>query len=112
MAMTMAEYADYEAAFAKGMEGLTAFSSGSWVERCERCPEDANYEDGVCYDAGEFFSWHACEICGATDGGSREDAHARLTSRDGQLIHLRVCTDCVYYAEYGRLDDATMAEVE
>lgn len=28
------------------------------------------------------------------------------------MIHLDVCTDCLFYVEYGRLDDQSMQEME
>ena len=28
------------------------------------------------------------------------------------LEYDKVCEDCIYYAEYGRLDDKTMSEIE
>ena len=54
------------------------------------------------------FSWSACDCCGSTLGGDRHPAHGWL---DKQLVHLSVCNDCLYYINYGQLDDMTMAEV-
>ncbi len=102
-------YADYEADFRHGMNNLMGFSSNSWIQECSECPHDATYDDGVCYDVEPYFSWHTCEICGSTLGGNRTDSHAYYVDT---LVHLRVCDDCVYYAEYGRLDDETMAALE
>jgi hypothetical protein len=58
-----------------------------------------------------YFSWRSCECCGTTLGGDREDANGyNPTTKEVQ--EYSVCTDCIYYAEYGRLDDMTMLEVE
>lgn len=57
------------------------------------------------------FSGLPCSLCDSSLGGDREVAH--YVADDGSIVHVdRVCADCVYYAAYGRLDDATMAEVE
>lgn len=100
--MNATEYADYQTRFAQGMDGLTHFSSGSWLAECVCCGSESQASE-------PYFSWHRCELCDSTLGGNRTDAHAIY---DGAIVHLRVCDDCVYYAEYGRLDDATMLEVE
>lgn len=107
--MTHDEYAAYQTAFETGMTGLSHFSSGSFIQSCTECPvnEHVHYEDGISYEAEPYFSWSRCEICDTTLGGDREDCHAIMEG--DVLIHLRVCTDCVYYAEYGRLPDAVMA---
>lgn len=56
------------------------------------------------------FSWHACECCGSTLGGDRHPAHG--LDANGDLIHFEVCTDCLYYLNYGQLDDMTMMEMQ
>lgn len=56
------------------------------------------------------FSWRACDSCGSSLGGDRHPAHGR--DRNGDLVHLSVCTDCLYYLNYGRLDDMAMLEIE
>jgi hypothetical protein len=53
-----------------------------------------------------YFSWHNCECCKRPLGGNREDYIA-----DTGLVY-SICDDCVYYNEYGRLDDMTMLEIE
>lgn len=107
--MTPEQYADYEKRFGEVMADYDGFSSGSWMQVCSECPSDADYDDGICYEAESYFSWHRCDICDSSLGGSRSDSHAFY---NGALIHLRVCSDCVYYAEYGQLDDQTMLELE
>jgi ribosome-binding protein aMBF1 (putative translation factor) len=109
--MTRDEYRAYQKYVDGQLATLQHFSSGSWLEECDECPHygDEEYENGVSYQAEPYFSWSRCELCGSTVGGTREDAHAYY---EGQLVHLRICSDCVYYAEYGHLDDQTMSDIE
>jgi len=116
--MNKAEYADYLAAVKEFMEreGITNLSSGHItcpdciVEfddsgKCPKCGADRE----VCNEP--FFSWQPCECCGSSLGGNREHATGyNPTTKEIQAY--TVCEDCVYYAEYGRLDDTTMAEIE
>lgn len=55
-------------------------------------------------DAEPFFSWHACECCGDTHGGMREEYTNGMDT-------FNICEDCVYFLEYNVLDDVTMAKV-
>jgi hypothetical protein len=109
--MTREEYNEYVAAFRNGMAGLDYPSSGP-CPGCEDCGL-ADHPDMDCPEyeiAGEpFFSWSRCECCARPEGGNRSPAHAWL---DGRIIHLDICDDCVYYLEYGKLDDSTMLEIE
>lgn len=58
-----------------------------------------------------FFSWESCDVCG-TRSGSRYICNGyNPTTRQIQYDYC-VCQDCVYFAEYGRLDDMTMLEIE
>lgn len=56
------------------------------------------------------FSWSECDACGSTLGGDRHPAHGR--DKDNAILHLSVCSDCVYFLNYGQLDDMSMAEIE
>lgn len=93
--LTLHDYEEYQAAVRAFWmrEGLKFFSS-----------KPTN--DG---DSPEpYFSWHPCDCCGSHLGGNREDyigidAHGP--------IEYSICEDCVYYNEYGRLDDMTMARI-
>jgi len=50
--------------------------------------------------AGEAsFSWSDCDSCGSGLGGDRLPAHG-LNSKE-ELVHLRVCVDCVHYIANG-----------
>jgi len=62
-------------------------------------------------DSEPYFSWRPCECCKNPLGGMREhcNGYAPVTK---EVKEFRVCIDCVYYAEYGRLDDKTMGDIE
>ena len=61
-------------------------------------------------DIDPHFSWSSCDICRRSIAGNRYDATALI--EDQGLIEVSICTDCVYYNEYGRLDDETMTQLE
>ena len=109
--MTRDEYESYRAAVAAFMEreGIRNLSSGP-----SRCPEcGSELEDGNCQTHGlvnePFFSWRPCDCCGTSLGGNREHATGWNPTKK-QVQEYTICEDCVYYAEYGRLDDQAMAE--
>ena len=57
-----------------------------------------------------FFSHTPCDICNSSLGGDRY--HATGYNRDLDEIYCYdVCMDCLYFAEYGRLDDQTMMDI-
>lgn len=58
-----------------------------------------------------YFSWRSCECCGSHLGGNRHDANGYIPAT-GDIWEGSVCDDCIYYAEYGQLDDMTMLEIE
>lgn len=57
-----------------------------------------------------WFSWRPCDCCKSTLGGMREYLFGCLKGTSEQ-VHFEICEDCVYYIEYGKLDDATMLRV-
>lgn len=95
--MTRKEYAAYEAAvaefFSHGLHNLSAKSD----------------ENGACEP---YFSWSPCSVCGQHLGGDRYDCDGYNGETGEVEEHDCVCGDCVYYAEYGRLDDMTMDSLE
>ncbi len=114
--MTKQEYAEYQERVENYLHGLTAVSTGP----CPGCPDCEDYRQHKTEDAAEdaaedeylaepFFTWHSCEVCGDSQGGNREPWHGVA---DGEIVHGDCCEDCVYYLNYGRLDDASMAEIE
>jgi hypothetical protein len=114
--MTKAEYKRFEARFRaffarEGIENLTTgyhkcpHCGGEWDDsgKCE-CGADRE-----CWEEPSF-SWRWCDCCGTRLGGDREHATGfNPTTR--QVQEYEICTDCAYYAAYGRLDDSTMMEV-
>ena len=65
-------------------------------------------EDG---DIEPHFSWSPCDCCGGTLGGNREImAGYNPTTKEIQRGY-SVCEDCVYFVEYGTLDDMTMMRI-
>jgi hypothetical protein len=60
-------------------------------------------------EAESFFSWSQCECCKSTLGGNRETYTFAQT--DNKTFEADICTDCVYFLAYGKLDDVTMAQV-
>jgi hypothetical protein len=95
--MTKQEYADYEAAVAEFFShGLTNLSTKS--------DENGNTEP--------YFSWRPCQCCGTHLGGNRYDCNGYNSKTKEVEDYEFICEDCVYYAEYGRLDDQTMMEIE
>ena len=57
------------------------------------------------------FSWGSCECCGSNLGGRRHTA-AGYAPETREVFEYEVCDDCLYYLEYGRLDDQTMMDME
>lgn len=91
--MTKKEYTQYEADFAEFMShGLNNLSTKS------ECNEP-------------YFSNSPCVVCGALPGG-RYDCDGYNGQTQEVEEYEGVCQDCVYYAEYGRLDDTTMMEID
>ena len=84
-----------------------------YQKRVEEFVEDMNYispiydEDG---DSQEYFSWAACDCCVRPLGGTRYKMQGYY--REHEYDTFAVCGDCLYYLEYGRLDDMTMMEIE
>ncbi len=102
--MTKQEYTEYQESFKNGSKGFAAWSSGFYLD-CQDC---YNNEHNILNEG--HFSSQACEICGSRLGGDRFAAHA--LDDNNEIIHFEICTDCVYYMEYGQLDDMTMLGVE
>ena len=111
--MNRKEYKQYKEDFAYYTYGLEAVSGGP-CSGCIDCYYWADDKDNPTDDEHDMaseghFAWSQCDFCGSNLGGTREPAHADI---DGFIHHFDICIDCVYYLEYGRLDDATMVEIE
>jgi len=57
-----------------------------------------------------YFSHNNCECCNRSLGGDRFDMIG-LTN-DNEQFKYEVCSDCLYYNEYGQLDDMTMLDYD
>ena len=103
--MTREEYERYQKAVAESLVGLTAISSGY----CSGCDECSLYCDGDGDGDPIIEPWYSqrrCEVCGLTLAGNRYPVHG--VTEDNEIVHLDACENCVYYIEYGRLNDTTM----
>ena len=65
-------------------------------------------EDGDSLDPS--FSCQPCECCNRPLGGDRYKI--RAGSINGNMFDYDICVDCLYYLEYGTLDDMTMLNLE
>ena len=92
--MNKQQYADYQAAVAEFMES-EGLQNLSIVEGFEE----------------PYFSWSPCDCCGSPLGGDRYDCNGYNSDTKEVQEGYSVCVDCVYYAEYGQLDDMTMLEI-
>lgn len=98
--MTKSEYADY----LRRME-----TAALWVVRF----------DPVDPEADRLFSWSPCDICDRPNmAGMRSECDWSSTNRGTDIpLYLygsstvMVCDDCIYFQEYGQLDDLTMMEM-
>lgn len=59
----------------------------------------------------ESFSWTPCDVCHRQLGGTRVHA-SDYNPTTGEIQTYRICVDCEYYAEYGKLDDMTMMDMK
>lgn len=88
-----ADYEQFVAAFNRFMEseGINNLSS------------DSDDEGG--------FSWRKCDCCNRSLGGARYSATG-VNPATKEVNSYSICGDCVYFAEYGRLDDSTMLDYD
>jgi len=140
--MTKAEYAAYVERVETYLKGLEAVSTGATrgCEECcsdfgvrfgEHDPEECgcDYLGNGSWDCGHVdgedeeplndeggFSWSPCEVCDSSLGGNRYTWHAIIPKdgdvKGGTMVHGTCCEDCVYFINYGKLDDSTMWDIE
>lgn len=91
MSMTKEEYAKFTAAVEK-------FFEQEGIENLSATGDE------------EYFSWRACDCCSRNLGGMRQDANG-YNAEHQEIFEYSVCVDCLYYAEYGQLDDQTMMDM-
>lgn len=112
--MNKKEYAAYEemAGTFFEREGINCIST--MPPNCPECGEEL-----VCCECPEhgtpntepYFSWSSCDCCHTSLGGNRQDSWG-YHPESKQIFEYTICEDCVYYLEYGRLDDMTMLDIE
>jgi hypothetical protein len=118
--MTRKEYERYKRSVADFFEhegidilatGLTHCPDCEVRFECNACPECG--KDAIEFPNEPYVSSHPCDCCGDPFQGMREDATGVvLGDGNNALLRYVVCEDCVYYNEYGRLGDTTMAQIE
>ena len=104
---TVADYDRFTAAVAGTLDGYTAPSSGA-CPGCAECGVPRPTTDIETAGVTEF-THSACDVCGRGLGGDRYPVHA--LDSDGEIVHFDACPDCVYFLEYGCLDDQTMIDL-
>ena len=57
-----------------------------------------------------FFSHRPCECCSRPLAGDRYEASG-FNPQSNEVQAYEVCSDCLYYSEYGQLDDTTMLDM-
>jgi hypothetical protein len=95
---TTADYKEYEQRVAEffereGINNLSAMSD----------------EEGNTIQ--DKFSWRPCECCRRPLGRTRIQANG-YNPTTGKIQEYKICTDCEYYAAYGKLDDMTMMDMK
>ena len=58
-----------------------------------------------------YFSFSNCECCGRPLGGDRYLCSG-YQPESNNIFDYEICDDCLYYAEYGQLDDMTMMDYD
>lgn len=66
----------------------------------------------VDHEVEPFFSWSNCECCGRKLGGDRYTMNVVFNNGENTDITYDICVDCMYYNEYGKLDDMTMMDMD
>lgn len=119
--MDKREYREFKANVAdffarEGIENLSSCGGSVCVEcggtvcgGCRRCKECGDKTPKGGHEP--FFSSRPCDCCARPLAGNREYA-AGYNSEVKAVYVYRVCTDCIYFAEYGQLDDTTMLGIE
>ena len=111
--MTLQKYREYQERVDHYLSGLIHVSTGP-CPNCADCGledvEDMNCEKYELAGEGGF-SWSPCEICNSPLGGNRYPVHA-VNPDDDSVVHMTGCANCVYFLEYGRLDDLTMEGIK
>ena len=128
---TPEDYAEYQDDFSAGVADLEdhSFSDGFWncpacgsddFDNCDGCADEAceAHGDGLeCWREGSF-SWAPCDVCGRGLGGTRYHVIGWIKGAravgypESHRWEGEACVDCIYYGEYGGLDDTTILAAE
>ena len=95
--MNKQEYKKYE-------QSVNNFFDREGINNLSQITDD----DGYCEP---YFSSINCECCNRSLGGDRYNCDS-YNHKHNKVYKYSVCIDCVYYAEYGCLDDMTMDGIE
>lgn len=90
---------------------MTRIEYASFQANVRRFMEREGIENLAHEGEDSCFSWRGCECCGTSKGGGRVTATGYNRDTD-EAQHYTVCEDCIYYAQYGQLDDQTMLDME
>lgn len=105
--MNKKEYQEYQTTVSKflQLEGI--------VNLTAEIGEDPDHECVICGElvgCDPYFSHSPCDCCGGIAGNRY---HATGYNPDTKEAYCyEVCEDCIYYNEYGQLDDTQMMEIE
>jgi hypothetical protein len=103
-ALTVGDAASVMAVLLDDADACDACNGKGTSCECGQC-EDFDAEVG---DEGSF-SWSSCDACGSSLGGTRHAAHGLISpkkyAKRTEVIHLDVCTDCLFYTANGDLPE-------
>lgn len=112
--MNQQQYKEYKSIVDSAIRDVFYFSTGR-IKDCDDCFEcDCDFGDCDCIDEGCFMN-DPCDLCTQNLAGMSYVAHGYMyddITIQSKLIHFKVCTDCLHYTNYGRLDDASMIAIE
>lgn len=92
---------------------MTKAEYDDFVARFRNFLASNNYDGFACTNyENEFFTSTPCECCRRSFGGNRHQVRAYRIGKPRIRTLYSVCDDCVYFNEYGKLDDETMPSVE
>lgn len=83
----------------------------------DRFIEFLDNEDIDCLVEQDIDSWigfsaEPCDCCGTHLAGKRYICNGYNPTINQIQYDYRICPDCLYFAEYGQLDDMAMMEIE
>ena len=58
-----------------------------------------------------YFSWFPCECCKRPQAGVQFNATC-FNHSTNEIFSYSICVDCIYFIEFGKLDDQTMLDIQ